>query len=153
MIMIRRLGVSSLVRVELCESIPSHSAWKQKRPSCLSTTAPDSIGFISPWILFSQADRHGDSSWASWSAQAKDASDRNVMMFVIQSQFMNVDTAGGQLCAHYYFSAIFMFCLSLIINSTQQHFSAAYQRWMSVPPKGWLHNTALQWHFQHLLSP
>lgn len=33
------------------------------------------------------------------------------------------------------FLTIFMFCLSLIINSTQQHFSAAYQRWMSVHPR------------------
>lgn len=32
---------------------------------------PDSIGFISPWILSSQADRHTDSSWASWSARAR----------------------------------------------------------------------------------
>lgn len=65
----------------LCESIPSHSAWKQKCPSRLSTTAPPTLSASSPLGFFPL--KLTDTLIQAEPADAL-GPDRNNMMFVIQ---------------------------------------------------------------------
>lgn len=112
---------------------------------------PDSIGFIRPldsflsswqtqWFKLSQLKRSGqrrigykcnDVCYTD-SLSGRRSKRVNIWMLTLQEG----NSVPATTFLRFLFS-IFMFCSSLIINSTQQHFSAAYQRWMSVHPRGY----------------